>query len=176
MKKICISTLWIVMTISSFSQENTFLRVYNPFGNKIAQGHLSGTTDSSLLLTKGEKTLEINYSLISFIKTKHSTWHNILVTGAIFGGAGMILAIATHKSSSTTGPSTLGNFQINFSTESEAIAGLVVGGITGAAIGGIAGSLKKINTYKVNAHFEDWQKVRLKLDTYLANKKEKTGN
>ncbi len=72
-----------------------FVRVYDFNGEKISKGRISGITDTSLVVSRGEKPVSIELGKIGFIKTKRSVGNNILYGAAIGAGTGAILGLAS---------------------------------------------------------------------------------
>ncbi|MGK0325224.1 MAG: hypothetical protein ACJA1D_000563 [Polaribacter sp.] len=66
-----------------------FVRVYNNEGQKIAKGKILKITDEALILKKGSKSITIPTNEISYLKTKRTNGHNILIGG--LAGAGLVL-------------------------------------------------------------------------------------
>jgi RNase P/RNase MRP subunit p29 len=56
-----------------------FVRVYNNQGDKIAKGKIVEITENTLILKKGSKTISIPSSEITYLISKKSDSHNILV-------------------------------------------------------------------------------------------------
>lgn len=70
----------------------TFVRVYDFNGNKIDSGKMLEITETDLILKKGNNTSLIPASRISYIKTKRTISHNVLIGasgGLLFGLFGL---------------------------------------------------------------------------------------
>lgn len=72
---------------------NSFLRVYNLKGKKIAKGKLISTDKSSLTLKRNKNLTTISLDNIGSIKTKRSGGHNLLLGASIGTGVAIILII-----------------------------------------------------------------------------------
>ena len=70
-----------------------FVRVFNEYGKKIAKGKILKITDSTLVLKKGSESIIIPSSEVTYLKTKRSNNHNVLLGAA--GGAAYALYGAT---------------------------------------------------------------------------------
>ncbi len=174
MKKICLAVAFITCFHCAFSQKKFFVRIYSANQSKIGKGQLVGTTDSSVLLLKEEKTYEIKYTDIGFIKSKRSIGHSVLTSAVIGAALTTGIGLATNGSSTprnTGGISSSGtfnwSFNIHFNASDIIVAGVIIGGITGAGIGAILGTLKRSEMFIVNGHPDDWRKVRSELDRML---------
>ena len=60
-----------------------FVRVYNENGKKIAKGKILKITDSTLVLKKGSSSITVPSNEISYLKTKRTNGHNILIGGLV---------------------------------------------------------------------------------------------
>jgi hypothetical protein len=58
-----------------------FVRVYNSEGQKIAKGKILDITDDALTLKKWSKSITIPLKEISYIRTKRTKGHNLLIGG-----------------------------------------------------------------------------------------------
>jgi len=58
-----------------------FVRVYNNQGDKIAKGKILEITEDALTLKKWSKSITIPLKEISYIKTKRTKGHNLLIGG-----------------------------------------------------------------------------------------------
>ncbi len=149
-------TLIITATIYGQTEnKNTqmFVRIYNMDGKKINKGRVVFVRDSLLGLKRDSKTFEITYKEIGFIKTKHSEGHNVLM-GATVGATslGIIGAVSAEPDAMI----------FSYSSGEGAAAGIVLGGIAGAAVGGITILFKKTEVFIVQGDlgkfkaFKDW--------------------
>uniref|UniRef100_UPI0040470ADC hypothetical protein n=1 Tax=Polaribacter sp. TaxID=1920175 RepID=UPI0040470ADC len=88
---LCFFTLLLCFNASAQElpkNSQTFVRVYDFDGNKIDKGTIFKITDSEIILKKGKKTHAIHASSISYIKTKRTTGHNVLISasgGLLYG-------------------------------------------------------------------------------------------
>lgn len=114
-----------------------FIRVYNLNGEKIAKGRVSRITDTSLVVSRGEKPVNLELSKIGFIKTKRSAGNNILYGAAIGAGTGVILGLASGGESEFWGKGEgAGGFGLFFMT-------------VGSGIGAITAIFKKPKTFSI---------------------------
>jgi len=92
---LCFLTLLLCFNASAQElpkKSQTFVRVYDLDGNKIEKGTIFKITDSEIILKKGKKTHAIQANKISYLKTKRSTAHNVLIGasgGLLFGLFGL---------------------------------------------------------------------------------------
>lgn len=92
------ATLFLCVPISAQelpSKSKVFVRVYNQFGKKIAKGKILTITDSTLVLKKESNSVTIPSNEITYLITKRTNSHNVLI-GA---GAGLGLGIIGMTSS-----------------------------------------------------------------------------
>ncbi len=85
-------TLLLCLNISAQElpkKSKTFVRVYNNEGEKIAKGKILNITDDALILKKGSKSITISSSNISYLKTKRTNNHNVLMGGLAGVGYGL---------------------------------------------------------------------------------------
>src|SRR5947209_5361666 len=73
--------------------QKLFVRLYNTDSKKIAKGDLLEGSDSTVEVLNQRKSISFPVNQISFIKTRHSAGHAILV-GAIIGTTTGIILIA----------------------------------------------------------------------------------
>lgn len=92
---LCFFTLLLFFNASAQDlpkNSQTFVRVYDFNGNKIDSGKMLEITETDLILKKGNNTSLIPASRISYIKTKRTTGHNVLIGasgGLLFGLFGL---------------------------------------------------------------------------------------
>lgn len=132
-----------------------FVRVYDFNGEKISKGRISGITDTSLVVSRGEKPVSIELGKIGFIKTKRSVGNNILYGAAIGAGTGAILGVSSGD--------TEGGFFSYSKEEGAAIYGVLFMPI-GAAIGAITILFKNSNTYPIDGEPTNWKAFREAMD------------
>ncbi len=137
-----------------------FIRVFNLEGKKINKGHFQFINDSLLGLRRNRKAVQINVKDIGKIKTKRSAGHNVFLGSVIGGGTLALVGVVSTESERqvsydmgywgtfnyTSNPATAGQ---NFA------AGLVLGGVAGAAVGGITAIFKNSRTYIVDGKIEN---------------------
>ena len=129
-----------------FENNNVFVRVYDLQGKKISKGNILSISDSLLLLKGKREPMKIATRSIGLIKTKHSGGNNVL-KGALIGATGLaILMVATAGEEGTYHDAAGG-----------AAAGVFVGGIFGAAVGGVTSLFKNSKTYEINGDKEKWE-------------------
>jgi len=132
----------LLLGITVYAQEgsekkNVFVRVFDLQGKKIGKGKILFISDTSLQL-KGKRASPIPVNNIGQIKTKHSGGLNLVIGGAT--GAALFAVLGTLAAEADDSVIT-----------SEELAGVaLIGGATGAAIGGLTILLKKSNSYEIN--------------------------
>lgn len=126
-----------------FKKANIFVRVYDLQGKKIGKGRIGSITDTLLHLNKDKESLKIPVRSIGLIKTDRSAGNNVLVGAATGATAFAILGVATSDSEDTW---------FGYTAGEGAAAGAILGGIAGAAIGGITVLFKnsKSNEISIN--------------------------
>ncbi len=144
--KILIFAITLILSINvcaqnGFENTNVFVRVYDLQGKKIGKGKILSISETSLQLNRKGESVKIPVSNIGFIKTKRSAGNNVLI-GAIAGATtlGLIGAITAEPDAIIFG----------FSASEGAAGGAVLGGIAGAAIGGITILFKNSKSYEIN--------------------------
>jgi len=147
-----IFAITLILSINVCAQngfENTyvFVRVYDLQGKKIGKGKIFSISETSLQLNRKGESVKIPVSSIGFIKTKHSEGNNVLV-GAVIGATTMGIFGATIAE-----PGLL----FGFSASEGAAGGVVLGGIAGAAIGGITILFKNSKSYEINGDKAKWK-------------------
>lgn len=134
-------------TETSIRYKDTFLRVFDANGNKFAKGKISDINDNSLVLKKGNNSVEIPMDKIHRIKTNHSAATNVLLGalgGAIIGG---IIGAQDAEPDSWF-----------YTTEAEAAAmGATAGGAIGAGLGGLSLLLRKGGVYHIQGSESAWE-------------------
>jgi hypothetical protein len=145
--KLLIFLFFILLAYDAPAQKSNFVRVYDLKGHKTNKGEILTTTDTSLILQSGAKTVTIPLARIGTIKTKRSAGNNILV-GSIIG----TVVWATLGVASSDPDQFLG-----FSAGEGAALGAIVGAPMGAAIGGITILFKHSKTYSINADATKWK-------------------
>jgi len=153
----------VCFVININAQHKIFLRIYNN-GHRFAKGFYVGAKDSSILLTLGKDTFEINYRQIGFIKTRRTIGHDILVTTAIAAPAGAIIGLITYKKPEPADPLTnFFNDVTDIGAGGSAFAGFLLGAVAGTLIGSINGAVKHKEKFIVNGIYENWNNIKLKL-------------
>ncbi len=141
-----IFTAALFVSINMYGQikpqyKDIFLRVYNLEGKKIAKGKLVLITNSSMVLVRRRKRIEIQLEAIYKIRTKRSFGNNVIIGTAIGGGA---LAVILAESGSTDSSD---SSYFSFTPLDGAIAGTIIGGAFGTGIGAITGLFKNSKVY-----------------------------
>lgn len=166
MKKALLLLLVISFATIAGAQKKTFLRIYNLQGHKIAKGFFAGTNDSAILLSKHDSILTVYFNEIGIIKTRRSP-ANAVVTGGLMGGITVgILGFFSGEPKKRNARPLEGVFLDLYSyTPAE---GLLVGFITGAAIGGAIGILiyatQKTKTFEIYGNQQNWLQQKPLLD------------
>lgn len=124
---------------------NVFVRVYDLQGKKISKGNILSISDSLLQLKGKREPMKIATRSIGLIKTKHSGGNNVL-KGAVIGATGLAILMAA-----TAGED---NY---YDAAGGAAAGVFMGGIFGAAVGGVTSLFKNSKTYEINGDKEKWE-------------------
>ncbi|SHI95095.1 hypothetical protein [Algibacter luteus] len=144
---IIILTLLLCFSVNAQEKKlksNTFLRIYNLNGKKIAKGKLLSTTKTTLTLRRNKKPINISIDSIGSIKTKRSVGNNILIGSSI--GAGTVILLSTRTDESFTEGYT-------------GIGTLVFSGL-GAGIGAITSIFKNSMTFQINGDSVVWENFR----------------
>jgi len=166
MKKLFVLFFLIACCLQLNAQTKLFIRVYDRFGNKIKNGNIVGTTDSSLLFdVKGRDSVafQIAYTKIGTIKTKHTRGHNVIIGTAIGAGFGIVGLLVSSGGADDTSGGWGGLFTIT--TQDKQVASIALIPL-GAGIGFITGMRKKIDTFEINGNLEKWKAFQL----YYQNK------
>ena len=127
---------------------NAFVRVYDLQGKKISKGNILSVSETSLQLDNYDI---IPVSSIGFIKTKHSAGNNVLVGTLLLAAPVAILGAMTADPDA---------WIYAYSAADGAAGGALLGGIAGAAIGGISILFKNSQTYIINGNKELWQSFK----------------
>ena len=127
-----------------------FIRLYGREHNKIGKGDLLYGNDSIIRIARGHKEISFPVYEISFIKTRRSAGHTILVGAAIGTGVGIILGAASNNSNSDE--TSAASFDLAFA------AGMAP--FVGTICGGIAAGLRKKETIQINGDIEKWKEAK----------------
>jgi len=147
----------LLMVVAIVGEAQKFIRVYDTRGHKIAKGNVvdGSSTDSVLVIERGNSIDTVPIQKISYIKTKHSFGNNILIGTAIAAPTLAIISVIGNQPCDNCFFST---------TDGEAAAGgFIVGAAAGAVIGAITGVFKNSKTGIINGDMQKWHEVRLKL-------------
>jgi hypothetical protein len=133
---------------NEFENTNIFVRVYDLEGKKIGKGKILSISETSLQLYRKGESVKVMINGIGSIKTKHSAGNNVLI-GAATGATTMaILGAATAEPDAGI---------LGYTAGEGAAAGALLGGIAGAAIGGITILFKNSKTYEINGDIAKWK-------------------
>ncbi len=127
---------------------NVFVRVYDLQGKKISKGKIFSISDTSLQLKGKREPVIIAASSIGLIKTKHSGGNNVLM-GAATGATALAIFMAA-----SAGPNDM------FDPAGAAAAGAFLGGIAGAAIGGLTSLFKNSKSYIISGDELKWKEFK----------------
>lgn len=158
MKHLLSISLILLLTMTVQSQKKTFVRVFDEGGKKTHKGYLTGTTDSSVTILKNIKEFEIPIRKISVIKLRRSAGHTILVTSLVSGVALALFGIATADPDA---------WIFGYTAGEGAIAGLILGVLSGAGTGSLIATTRNRPVFKINMNSEQWMKTRNLLNSYL---------
>lgn len=126
-----------------------FVRVYDSSGEKIGKGKMLEITDTALRLKKGDRSIQIPLSNISYIKSKKTNGHNVLI-GAI---GGSVLGVAVVSGSSSGSGGGLG---VAASKGIRIIAAILLPAL-GSGIGYLTTIFKKSTHYSIDGNPIKWQ-------------------
>jgi len=146
---ICIG---LMLCINSNAQKEVkrhdpFVRVYALDGKKIAKGRITFINDSLLGLKHDDKLIDLNVKDISYIKTKKSAGHDVLIAAASGATLGVVLGVSTADPDA---------FILNYTAGEGAVVFGSLGAIGGAAIGGITSAFKNSETYSIDGDLKKW--------------------
>lgn len=127
---------------------NTFFRVYDLNGKKIAKGKAENINHNTLFLKNNSKSYGINYQNIGYIKTKRSVPHTVLVTSTVALVGGAVVGAAV------TDPDKILDFN---SKEEGALAYGVTAGLIGSGLGALGGLIKNSQTIYIQGDPEAWK-------------------
>lgn len=127
-----------------------FIRVYDLNGNKTHKGVIQSVSDTVLHLKQEGKIYDIGLSTIGKIKTKRSAGHNVFMGAVIGGTPAAILGAASADPDEFLG----------YTAGEGLMAGALIGGGLGAAVGGLTALFKNPKTYIINGDPQKWQEFR----------------
>lgn len=125
-----------------------FVRVYNLEGEKIGKGKIFTVKDTMLILKKNNKYINFKPTNIGFIKSKHSTGHNVLMGSIVGGGTMAILGAASADPDA---------WIFGYTAAEGAAAGALFGGVAGGAIGGLTILFKNSESFIINGDASNWK-------------------
>ena len=149
--KILIISLSLLCASFSYSQKttsnkNTFIRLYNIEGKKIAKGKIVSLNDSIIQLKKNSKNTEVYIKEIGKIKTKRSKGHKVGMGGVIGASLGVVLGATYSKPGMITGDS----------KGERIMTGVLLGAFGGTVLGLISAGTKNSKTFVINGNKENW--------------------
>ena len=150
--KILVLALSILTCTTFYAQKEKnkaapFVRVYDLNGTKISKGRISGITDSSLVLNRGENPFNIEISKIGFIKTKRSAGNNILWGAGIGASTGLIAGAIEGESE--------GYFGAPIPAEQNIVEAMLAMTAFGTAVGAITVLFKKSKTFSIEGKYSN---------------------
>ena len=151
---ICLFSLFFTFQFLH-AQRTPFMRVYNSSGKKVSKGFLFDTTDTSLILSKGnsgKKFIETQVGNIELIKTKRSITRRIVnTTLSVVGFAVVITAAIASSGQNGRNYNRSGRNNANENNDPNKISK----------------PPKPLNRYVINNDQETWQKQRVLLHRLL---------
>lgn len=151
--KYLLITIALFLCVNITAQElpkksKIFVQVYNNEGEKIAKGKILNITDDALILKKGSSTITVPSSEISYLKTKRSNGHNVLL-GAT-GGSLLGLAIVSSESGKS-------NSGFGGVAKGLAYAGAIVVVLVGTGVGYLTTLFKNSKQYIIDGDAQKWK-------------------
>lgn len=130
--------VFVTLMITLHVQAQTkFVRLIDKHNHKIAKGHITGVTDSTVLIYRSGKEFHVPIEQVNFILQGRSAGFNILI-GALVGGAtGMIVGASTN------------NDEMGAVVISETV-GLICGAVAGTLIGVFTKAVNPVEYTHVN--------------------------
>jgi len=150
--KTIIIAISILLSMHIYAQNNqetkdSFVRVYDLEGQKIAKGRISEVGVMTLTLQKNRGVMTVSVSDIGSIKTRRSVGNNVLIGSVAGVTLGAIAGATTDDDAGWFG----------YSEAEYTVGGAVIVGTGGLAIGAITGLLKDIETYQIDGDQIKWQ-------------------
>lgn len=152
--------LFLLLSLPVFPQVNDggagpFFRIYDSDEQKIEKGKFLSISDDfeRLKILHDTDTVLIQTQSISYIRTKRSPGHLILIGGALGFAGGFTLGAMNHD------PNAFLSFGLGF----ESMATGLVFGVGGAAAGSIATAFKKSERYSIDGRSENMRNFFLQL-------------
>ena len=159
MKKILASVCFLLFIGQVAAQKRTYVRVYDEVGKKIFRGFILRVSDSSLTILDGsKKSVEVPASMITSLRLKRSFGHTVLISSLIAGATLAVMGAASADPDA---------WIFAYSAAEGALMGLVVGGISGAAMGSIISGTQKRPVFKIERDLGNWKKVKLIMERYI---------
>lgn len=148
MMKYLLIVIFLLLSINVTAQNvvvdaNVFIRIYNLEGGKINKGKIKSISKTSIELYSRKKEISVPLSNIGKIKTKRSGGNNVAIGALIGGGSLAIIGLLSGDDDPDF---------ISFSATDKALAGLIVGGLFGAGIGGVTTIFKKSELYIIDGN------------------------
>lgn len=157
MKAVLIASAFIIFLSSAAQVEpeksGRYVRVFDLEGKKIGKGRILAITERSLELKarKENGPTVIKLDDMGYIQTRRSGGHKILMGTAIGAGTFAVIGAASADPD---------DWLFGYSAGEGATGGAVLGGIAGAAIGGITALLKKSVRYYIQGDPILWQSFK----------------
>lgn len=165
-KSYCLLLVLLFCCTGSIEAKKLFIRIFDQQGHKIAKGHFTATTDTSLILQGNKTQLEILLRDIGTIKTRRTFSHHI-AAGAIIGGlSGAFLGLVSGQANEEA----YGFVGYESDPGNDAITGTLSGIAVGGAVGLIIAATQKRKTLVINGDANTWQQHRKILDNMLSNR------
>jgi hypothetical protein len=142
------------------ADKKIFVRLYSS-NDKIGKGHLLYGDDSTIEIMRKHKQLRFPVNKISFIKTRRSGGHNVLMGTAIGVGTSLALFVASAATDDKENNEAPGGTSFGLG-----IAGLIAP-VAGVAGGSIAAAVRKRETFHVDGDVEKWKHARNKIKGHL---------
>ena len=168
MKKLTALLLLICLCASPLNAQKVFVRLYTNYSPKPEKGFLAGTTDSSVIILKDTVRKEFPATSITYLKTKRTAGHSILI-GSIIGATTLGIygaASGEQKINDTTLDGTLHDV-FTYSPGEGFVAGFLLGAATGAAVGALAYAINKHQAFAINGRLENFTQLKPAIDKLL---------
>lgn len=148
MKKLLSLCLLMMVCCPLAAQSKLFVRVYDLEYKKINKGFVFALNDSTLILEKDTKLLDIPVKKIGMIKTKRSMGNNVLI-GTLIG-----TTVFAAAGAATADPDA---FIFDYTPAEGALMGTLIGAPAGAFAGAVSAAFKKSKTFTIDGDLEKWK-------------------
>jgi hypothetical protein len=136
------------VTANSQIKSNSFIRVFDLNGKKIAKGKIVSTDASSLTLRQRNSEKVVGYEDIGSIKLKRSTGRDVIIGAGLGATAGLIFGLDDDEGSLTP--------------DAALVPGLAV---MGTLLGGIYGLAKQKKRIKIDGDLKRWEAFIAMIET-----------